>query len=40
MDKSVDLGTRQTFADIGSTVYEHITGQPWNTGLSFLKALE
>lgn len=40
MQNGIDLGTRETFADIGSTVFEHITGRPWSTGQSFLKALE
>ena len=35
--KGIDLGTRETFADIGSTVFEYITGEPWRTGKSFLK---
>jgi len=37
--KGVDLGTRETFADIGSTVYEYITGEPWRTGKSFLREI-
>lgn len=32
----VSLGTRSSFADIGSTVYEYLTGKPWTTGVSFL----
>ena len=35
----IDLGTRATFADIGSTAFEHITGRPWETGTSFYKQL-
>ena len=33
---NVDLGTRKTFADIGATVYEYLTGERWNVGTSFL----
>ena len=40
LDREVALGTRATFADIGSTAYEHITGRPWTTGQSFLTALQ
>ena len=32
-----DIGTRESFADIGATVYEYLTGGAWNTGTSFLK---
>lgn len=39
MEKAVPLGTRVTFADIGSTAFEHIAGVPWKTGASFLKDL-
>lgn len=39
MAGSVDLGTRTTFADIGSTAFHHITGTPWPTGTSFLQEL-
>lgn len=39
LNQAVPLGTRQTFADIGSTVFEHITGTPWHTGASFLQEL-
>lgn len=39
MKGAVALGTRETFADIGSTVFEHIAGIPWRTGASFLKDL-
>ena len=35
--EGVDLGTRATFADIGSTIYHHITGEAWNLGESFLR---
>lgn len=37
--KGVNLGTRSTFADIGSTVFEYITGEPWRTGTSFLNEI-
>lgn len=33
------LGTRDSFADIGCTAYEHITGKPFKTGTSFLDRL-
>lgn len=33
---SVDLGTRVSFADIGATVLEYLTGGKWNCGKSFL----
>lgn len=36
----VDLGTRATFADIGATVYEYLTGKTWCEGVSFLKDIE
>ncbi|MEA4970446.1 MAG: phosphopentomutase [Candidatus Pelethousia sp.] len=39
IEKAVALGTRETFADIGSTVFEHVAGAPWKTGASFLKDL-
>lgn len=32
----VNLGTRDTFADIGATVYEYLTGNRWHVGNSFL----
>ncbi len=31
----VNLGTRDTFADIGATVYEYLTGNRWRVGNSF-----
>ena len=34
---NVDLGTRKTFADIGATVFDYLTGEQWNVGTSFLK---
>ncbi|OQB25227.1 MAG: Phosphopentomutase [Firmicutes bacterium ADurb.Bin182] len=36
----IDLGTLDSFADIGSTVYEYITGKTWGTGTSFLSKLK
>jgi len=32
----VDLGTLQSFADIGSTIHEYLTGTPFKVGTSFL----
>ncbi len=32
-----DLGIRQSFADIGCTIYEYLTGEAWVCGSSFLK---
>jgi phosphopentomutase len=32
----VNLGTRDTFADIGATIYEYLTGNRWRVGNSFL----
>lgn len=37
--KSADLGTLLTFADIGCTVYDYLTGESWNCGKSFLDRL-
>lgn len=34
--KGINLGTLESFADIGSTVHEYITGLPFTTGKSFL----
>ena len=34
--KGVNLGVRKTFADIGATVYDYLTGEKWNVGTSFL----
>lgn len=33
--ENVDLGTRKSFADIGSTIYEYLTGETWSAGESF-----
>jgi len=33
---NVNLGTRKTFADIGATVFDYLTGEKWNVGESFL----
>ncbi len=35
----IDLGIRESFADIGSTVFEYLTGSPWVRGTSFLKEI-
>lgn len=37
--KPADLGTRSSFADIGATVYEYLTGEKWTCGESFLDKL-
>ena len=37
--KPADLGTRRSFADIGATVYEYLTGEKWTCGESFLDKL-
>ncbi|MCE5189623.1 MAG: phosphopentomutase [Eubacteriales bacterium] len=36
---NVNLGTRKSFADIGATVFEYLTGEQWNVGESFLKEI-
>ncbi|MEA4870315.1 Phosphopentomutase [bioreactor metagenome] len=36
---NVNLGTRKTFADIGATVFDYLTGEKWNVGESFLKEI-
>ena len=33
---NIDLGTRKTFADIGATVFDYLTGESWSAGTSFL----
>lgn len=38
--QGVDLGTRKSFADIGATVYQYITGEAFPVGSSFLPALQ
>jgi len=35
-----DLGTRASFADIGCTAYEYLTGEPFPAGTSFLAQLK
>ena len=37
--KAADLGTRTSFADLGATVYEYLTGEKWRCGESFLESL-
>ena len=39
VQKGVDLGTGDTFADIGATIYDYLTGKQWREGTSFLKKL-
>jgi phosphopentomutase len=36
---NIDLGTRKTFADIGVTVLDYLTGEAWNVGESFLSEI-
>ncbi len=36
----VSIGTRKTFADIGSSIVEHLTGKPFCVGESFLPLLK
>lgn len=36
LKRGVDLGTRHSFADIGATVFEYLSGQSWPAGRSFL----
>ncbi len=36
---NVDLGTRSSFADIGATIYDYLTGERWPAGQSFLKEI-
>lgn len=37
--QNVNLGTRQSFSDMGATVYEALTRQKHNSGLSFLSEI-
>ena len=37
--RRADLGDRSSFADIGATVYEYLTGEKWHCGKSFLNEL-
>lgn len=36
---AVPIGTRKSFADLGATVYEYLTGENWRCGKSFLPEL-
>ena len=38
--KPCDLGTLSSFADLGATVYEYLTGESWRCGESFLSKLK
>lgn len=38
--KHCKLGTLGSFADLGATVYEYLTGEDWSCGESFLKKLK
>lgn len=35
----VNLGIRKTFADIGATIYDYLTGEKWREGTSFLQEI-
>lgn len=37
--KTCSLGTLESFADLGATVYEYLTGEKWHCGTSFLDKL-
>jgi phosphopentomutase len=37
--RACDLGTRKSFADMGATIFEALTGKPHPSGTSFLKDL-
>ncbi|MDO4567626.1 MAG: phosphopentomutase [Clostridia bacterium] len=37
--RNTNLGTLRSFADIGATAYEYLTGEPWGVGASFLSEL-
>lgn len=39
LKRGMALGTLSSFADIGSTVYDYLTGEEWPTGKSFLNKL-
>ena len=39
VQKGINLGTGDTFADIGATIYDYLTGKQWREGTSFLKNL-
>ncbi|HWQ59313.1 MAG TPA: phosphopentomutase [Clostridia bacterium] len=36
----VDLGTRRSFADIGCTAFDYLTGEPFKVGASFLSEMK
>ena len=36
MKQGVNIGTRKTFADLGCTIVDYLTGKPFKTGESFL----
>lgn len=37
--QGIDLGTLGSFADIGATCYEYLTGKAWREGIGFLKKI-
>lgn len=36
MEQGVNIGTRKTFADLGCTIVDYLTGKPFKTGESFI----
>jgi phosphopentomutase len=36
----INIGTRTSFADIGATVYEYLTGGSWSVGESFWRNIQ
>ena len=37
--KGVNIGTRDSFSDIGATIYEYLSAQKWAIGSSFLSSV-
>jgi len=40
LKRNVNIGTRKSFADIGATIFEYLTGERWNAGESFLNLIK
>ncbi len=36
LKRAVNIGVRDSFADIGATIYEYLTAAKWKSGKSFL----